>query len=447
MSEIRKKIQKFRLDALKVIWKAIESVNPENAINTFCRLDGEKLEVCDRTFDISGYKNVYVIGAGKAATQMARMMENILGKRLTGGLVCTKTGHSIPLQNIGIIEAGHPLPDQDSMQAAQRTLQLAENCGKDDLIICLLSGGTSALWCAPFAPITFEDKRKTTDILLKSGAKIDEVNTFRKHISKIKGGRLAQTAHPATVITMAISDVIYDELSAIGSGPTVADPSTFKNAMDIADKYQLSPELPASVLQHIRGGLDGKIKETPKPGDPVFLNNTACVIASNRQALDNARQTGDYLGYDTSIVTSKLIGEASDVGRQLGVELKKATGLHRPGEPPVMILYGGETTVTVKGRGKGGRNQELALAAAMELEGVENAVLASVGTDGTDGPTDAAGAFADGTTLARGKEAGLDAKIFLDNNNSYNYFDPIGDLIRTGPTGTNVMDIQVLIIG
>jgi glycerate 2-kinase len=441
------KIVKFRRDILKIIWQAIESVNPENAINKHFRLQYENLIIDDRKINISDFKNIYVIGAGKASTQMAKAIENILMRRLTGGLICTKAGHGVPLHSVNVMEAGHPVPNKESVLAAQRAIQLVTKCEKEDLIICLLSGGASSLWCVPFPPLTFEDKVTTTQALLKSGADIHEINAFRKHISNIKGGRLAQAAHPATMITLAISDVVGDEISSIGSGPTVGDPTTFKQVFDTLDKYKLSRKLPLSVLDHIWNGYKKVIKETPRPTDAIFGKNVASVIASNAQALDTAMETGRYLGYKTYILSSKITGEASTVGIKHVEKIKDMIKSRRPGDPPIMLLAGGETTVTVKGKGKGGRNQELILAAATALDGLGDAVMASVGTDGIDGFTDAAGAFADSTTITRGKEKGLDAQKYLDNNNSYEYFSHIGDLIKTGPTGTNVMDIQVLIYG
>ena len=447
MVETNEKLQKLRKDVLKIVWQAIESVNPENAINKNFRLEYENLRVGKNSIRLSGCKNIYVIGAGKASTQMAKAVENILIRRLSGGLICTKYEHSTPLHYIKVMEAGHPIPDKNSLLAAQRVLRIAEKAGPDDLIICLISGGASAIWTAPFPPITFEEKQQATEVLLKCGADIHEINAVRKHLSNIKGGRLAQVAHPATVATLAISDVVGDELTSIGSGPTVGDPTNFKQAFEIINKYNISADLPSSIQDHLWNGFKGKIKETPNPRDTIFSKNPTAIIASIKDALDVAMQTGRYLGYKTYIHSSKLTGEAREVGPKLVAKLKELAQSRREGDDPILLLSGGETTVTVKGSGKGGRNQELTLAAALELEGLGEVVVASIGTDGMDGPTDAAGAFADNTTITRGKEAGLDAKVFLDNNNSYEYFTRIGDLIKTGPTGTNVMDIQVLMLG
>ena len=441
------KIEKYRRDILKIIWQAIDAVNPENAIYKHFRLLYENLHIDDRVINISDFKRIHIIGAGKASTQMAKTVENILLRRLSGGLVCTKVGHATPLHNIAVMEAGHPLPDENSVLAAQRALQLAHDCDKDDLIVCLLSGGASSLWCAPISPITIRDKIETNDLLLKCGANIQEINAFRKHISRIKGGYLAQAAAPATVITLAISDVIGDDLSCIGSGPTVADTTNYKQVFEVIEKYHLAKYLPKTVVEYIWNGYKKINKETPKPSDSIFVKNVAAIISSNQQALDTAMDTGRYLGYKTYIYSSKLSGEASIVSMKLVNKLKEMAKSHRPGDQPIMILAGGETTVMLRGKGKGGRNQHLALAAAEALAGFDTSVIASIGTDGTDGPTDAAGAFADCTTLNRAKEKGLEIQTFLNDFNSYKFFDSMGDLIKTGPTGTNVMDIQILIFG
>jgi len=444
--ESAKKQQKYKRDILRVIWGAIDSVNPESAVREHLKLRYENLHIGNRVIDLSKTSNIYVIGAGKATPLMAKTTENILMKRLKGGLVCTKYGHSVPLHNINVMEAGHPIPDKNSQLAAQRTLRLAGSCEANDLLICLLSGGASSIWAAPQPPIKLDEKKQVTESLLACGANIHEINTIRKHISNIKGGQLAEAAQPAMLITLAISDVVGDQLSSIGSGPTVADPTTFKNVFDIVNKYNLMSKLPQSVSDIVWDGYKKLIKDTPKPSNPAFSKKIELVIGSNKKALEMAQQTARYLGYQVQILSSKLTGEAKEIGPKLVEQAKELAASQRPGDKPWMLLAGGETTVTLSGNGKGGRNQEMSLAAAIAMEGVDNMTFASIGTDGTDGPTDAAGAIADGSTVARGKSRGLDAHIYLANNDSYNYFKGTGDLIKTGPTGTNVMDIQVLIV-
>lgn len=438
---------KLKRDILRIIWQVIESSNPERAVGEYVVVKHKELHVGDSVLNLDDFDRVVVVGAGKASAFMARGLESALEGRLSGGLVCVKYGHGCSLGNIEIIEAAHPLPDDNSVTAAIRTLEYARQCGARDLVICLLSGGASSIWSFPAGPITFEEKRLVSEVLLASGANIHEINALRKHISAIKGGRLARAAHPATLVTLAISDVVGDKMSSIGSGPTVGDPTTYDDALEVVAKYGIAERLPVSVIKHLRAGALKEIEDTPKPGDPVFASDVELIVASIRQALQVADQTARVLGYDVRVLDTDLIGEARDVGKNLVDQARFIMTKRKPGRPPMMLLYGGETTVTLKGNGRGGRNQELALAAAIEAEGLKNLFLASFGTDGTDGPTDAAGAFIDTTTTERGRLAGLDARQFLDDNNSYEYFRHLGDLIITGPTGTNVMDMQILVIG
>ncbi len=290
------------------------------------------------------------------------------------------------------------------------------------------------------------DKAKTTSLLLASGADIHEMNAVRKHLSGIKGGRLAAAAFPAATVTLAISDVVGDELSSIGSGPTVADHSTFAKALSIVEKYGLGARMPEAVMRRLKNGATGEIEETPKPGDPALSRAYSCVIASNEIALEAAKEAAQDLGYASTILSSRVTGEAREVGVWLASLARQVKSGDGPISPPAMLLSGGETTVTLKGSGRGGRNQELALSAAIALDGSDGLAVASVGTDGVDGVTDAAGAFADSTSIERGKRLGLAANSFLEANDSYSYFEALGDMIVTGPTGTNVMDIQVVVI-
>jgi glycerate-2-kinase len=296
-------------------------------------------------------------------------------------------------------------------------------------------------------PITLDEKIQTTNALLACGADIHEINTMRKHISAIKGGGLARAAYPATLVMLAISDVVGDKISSIGSGPTTGDPTTFKEARKVIRKYDLESALPRSVLDRIEKGCEKQIEDTPYPNDPIFTKNIELIIGSNRQAIEAAREAGIKLGYDVEILTSQLTGEASEIGTRLANNAVAISQSSTSGDRTRMLISGGETTVTLRGSGKGGRNQEMALATAIALDGHDNIIFASIGTDGTDGPTDAAGAYADGSTLEIGRQKGMNARDYLKNNNSYEYFDNIGYLIKTGPTGTNVMDIQIIIIG
>jgi hydroxypyruvate reductase len=316
-----------------------------------------------------------------------------------------------------------------------------------DLLIVLISGGASALLPAPVEPITLSDKQQTTDLLLRAGADITELNTVRKHLSALKGGNLAALAYPATTISLVLSDVIGDRLDVIGSGPTVPDSSTFSDAFAVIQKYKLTRRIPKAVRRRLEAGAAGKAPETPKPGDPLFRNVHNVVIGSNRLSLEAAAGQAKALGYRTLILSSTMQGEAREVARVHAQILRE---VHLSGHPlrrPACILSGGETTVTVTGSGKGGRNQEFALAAAIDIAGLNDALVLSAGTDGTDGPTDAAGAIATGDTVKRAAALGLDARKHLCTNDAYPFFDALCDLIRTGPTGTNVMDIHLLLAG
>jgi hydroxypyruvate reductase len=440
-------MRSVRKDILQILKSAVKSVRGDDAIASHVHLSGGTLQVDSHNILIDRYERIFILGAGKALAYMARGLEKQLDGRVSGGLVSVKYGHSIALQRPGLLEAGHPTPDANSLKAARATMRLAQSCGANDLAFCLLSGGASSLWCLPCQPLELADKAITTEALLRCGAGIHEINTVRKHLSAIKGGRLARAIFPARHVTLAISDVIGDDMTAIGSGPTVADPTTFGDSRMILEKYNLISALPDKVIRHINSGIGGHIEESPKPHESFFEENIVCIVASNRLALRTAQETAGELGYGTQLIGSDISGEARQAGKKLARKARQTSAQIRQGTRPVVLLAGGETTVTVTGHGRGGRNQELALSAAIELKGIENVVLASIGTDGTDGPTDAAGGIVDGSTVDRGQQLGMDAAAYLADNNAYAYLDKIGDLIRTGPTGTNVMDLQVMIIG
>jgi glycerate 2-kinase len=336
-------------------------------------------------------------------------------------------------------EGGHPLPDEAGLRATARLLGDLEDCRAEDRIFFLLTGGASALLVAPAEGITLDDKIATTNHLLRSGADIRELNAVRKHLSRVKGGRLAERVAPAPILALLVSDVIGDDLSSIGSGPAVADPTTFGSCLDIADRYQLREKLPPRVRARLEAGARGELKETPKPGDPALAGARHVVLASNRLSLEAARAHAKSLGFEAEIFRADMVGDVHAVAREFAARLKE---IGRRGEPSA-LLAGGELTLAVKGSGLGGRNQEFALACALHLEGTKGRMVLAAGTDGTDGPTDAAGAFADGDTVARARKAGLDARALLANNDSYRLFDGLGDLLKTGPTGTNVNDLVV----
>ena len=388
------------------------------------------------------FKKLMVIGFGKASCSMARACEQYLGDRIDIGAVVTKHGHSRvsdPLNKIRIYEAAHPLPDENGVAATQEIIKLAREADEGTLIVCLISGGGSALLVAPHE-ITLQEKQRMTDLLLKSGATITEVNAVRKHLSKVKGGRLAEISYPARIVSLIMSDVIGDRLDVIASGPTSPDQSTYADALEVIEKYGLSGSVPASVVRVLENGKAGLLPETPKEGSAVFQHVENNVIANNLLALQGAEQRAEALGFHTEIISHTMQGEARNAARRLA---QRVSGSNLP--RPFCLISGGETTVTVKGAGVGGRNMELALAFAQEIEGMSGITLLSAGTDGTDGPTDAAGAVVEGHTAARARERGIDPAADLDNNDSYTFFQKTGGLLVTGPTGTNVMDIQIII--
>jgi hydroxypyruvate reductase len=388
------------------------------------------------------YRHIYVLGAGKAGASMAHAAEKILKGRITAGFVNVKYGHTARLRRIELHECGHPVPDAAGAAGAARIAALAESAGPDDLVLCLISGGASALLPLPADGISLEEKQATTRELLACGANIHEMNALRKHISRIKGGQLARLAAPAAVESLLLSDVIGDNLDVIGSGPTAPDASTFADVAATLARFGIRDRIPASVRDRIDRGLRGEIPETPKLGDPLFARVRNTIIGSNRLALDAAAKAARALGYRTLILSSEIQGETRDVARMHAAIAREIVRTGRPIKPPACIITGGETTVTLRGEGLGGRNQEFTLAAAIDIAGLDRVVLFSAGTDGTDGPTDAAGAIADGRTLSRKPKA----QAYLDANDSYHYFEPLGDLIKTGPTNTNVMDVRIILV-
>ncbi len=392
------------------------------------------------------YRRVVVVGMGKAAMVMAGMVEQLLGARIGEGAVVVPHGYPqtppahCPLpRRIEVLEAGHPVPDEGSVRAARRMLALAEECEEADLLLVLISGGGSAL-CTDFEPpVTLADAQLTFRLLLESGADIYQMNTVRKHLSRIGGGRLARAAAPADVLALVISDVVGDDLSVIASGPTVPDPTTFAEAIAVLRHYELWHRVPTSVRVRLEAGVTDPSLETPKPADSRFARVVTRLIGTNRRALEAAADEARQRGYSVRIVTDRLTGEAREVAPRLVTALQAVRE-----DRPVCLLWGGETTVTVRGQGRGGRNQELALAAALAMDGWDaQAVLLSGGTDGRDGPTDAAGAWATPETVAHARACGKDPQAYLANNDAYTFFEALDQLLFTGPTHTNVMDVQV----
>lgn len=432
---------------LERIFRAgLEAVDPEAAVRSHVRRNGNTLYAGDGTYALDDFKRVFLVGAGKASAPMAKALEELLGDRLAGGLVVVKYGHTIPLERTELVEADHPVPDRAGLEGAAKLLRLLEGCAEEDLVICVISGGASALLPAPVPPLDLQRKQETTQALLECGADIGEINSIRKHLSRSKGGGLARAAYPATVISLILSDVIGDRLDVIASGPTSPDGSCYADCIAIVERYGIASRLPAPVRRFIQEGAAGRRPETPKAGDPVFSRVRNVVAGNNRAALLAAKACAESMGVHTLVLSSCMDGEARDVGRALASIGKEAflTGL--PVVRPACVLAGGETTVALRGRGKGGRCQEMALSAAIALDGWNGVTFLAAGTDGTDGPTDAAGAFADGSTCARVRAAGLDPREFLSRNDAYHLFQRLGDLLITGPTRTNVMDLMCILV-
>lgn len=417
----------MRKHALQIFRAALQAADPYAAVLRHFQFDGGTLIAGRRRYRMADFDRVQVIGAGKASAAMARAVERVLGRRIAGGAIVVPDGTAARLRRIAVTPAGHPIPDGRGVEEARRILQIAHAAGSRDLLICLISGGASALLPAPAPPLAVPAKQDITRHLLNAGATIHELNTVRKHLSLIKGGQMAAAAHPATLIALILSDVIGDDLDVIGSGPTVGDRSTIQQAESVLRKYGVS--IPAGVL-----------RETPKPDDPRLARVQNLIVGGNRLAMDAAAAKSKELGYRTLVLSSCIEGETREIARMHAAIVKEILAAGRPLRRPSCILSGGETTVTVRGKGLGGRNQEFVLAAAIALEGQGPVTIFSAGTDGLDGPTDAAGAVADERTPM------LEARRFLDDNDSYHFFEKLDGLVKTGPTGTNVMDVRILLV-
>lgn len=438
--------RKARTLALRSLESALNAIDPKKIIKSKLSLKDPKLKINGYSFDLKKFRNVYVVGGGKASGPMAEALEQILGKRITAGFVNIPHGSKHKTKIVELHEASHPIPDQSGVEGTQRMLEIAEQSKKDDFVICLVSGGGSSLMPLPRGQISIADKRSITEDLLKSGATINEINTVRKHISDFKGGWLAKRAYPATILNLILSDVVGDPLEFIASGPTVPDSTTFSDAIKVLKKYGLWDKAPTSIKRVLSDGEKGLIHETPKANDKAFKRVYNVVVGNNRFASLVACESLKSAELNTLLLTSTLEGEARHVGVALASIAREVSVSGNPVPKPAGIVAGGETTVTVTGKGLGGRNQEIALAAALKLGDVDGVVIASLSTDGVDGPTDAAGAIADGKTLVRAAEMGLSAEEILAENDSHNFFSKLGDLIFTGPTGTNVNDISMIVV-
>ena len=425
---------------------ALDAADAGTAVKRNLKIARTELRVPGNSYALKDFDRLYLLSIGKAAGRMALAVEEVVGSRLTGGLMVTKHGHAVKGLNLCRQRfSGHPIPDRHGLNAAVEIEQLLRQLNARDLLLVAISGGASALLPSPAPGLTLAAKQKTTDLLLRAGADIGQLNAVRKHLSTLKGGGLAALAYPATVIGLLLSDVIGDPLDVIGSGPAAPDRTTYADALHVLDQFGLLTRIPVSVRRHLELGAEGKKPETPKAGDPIFANVQNVIIGSNWNSLQAAEAAALTLGYSAAILSSAISGETREAAAVLSTILREVVQHGAPLRPPACLLAGGETTVTVRAKGQGGRNQEFALSAAHALKGLPGVLVLSLGTDGTDGPTDAAGAIATGSTIARAEKLGLDAARALKQNDAYPFFQKLGDLVKTGPTGTNVMDICVFL--
>jgi len=444
-------LKQMRTEAKAIFRESLRPVNPYGAVNNFVRIENDRLilgkdENDRKTLDLKQFDRITLVGGGKATAPMARAMEALLGDRIQKGMINVKYGFTDDLKMTRTVEASHPLPDENGVEGTKAIMDFLAKAGDKDLIVSLISGGGSALLCQPAQGISLNEKQTLTGMLLDCGASIDEINAVRKHISAAKGGQMARAAFPATVVNLMLSDVVGDKMDVIASGPFVPDSSTFEDALGILRKYDLK-SVPESIINRLEDGVKGRIADTPKEADPVFLYVSNIIVGSNILALEAAEKKARDFGYDTLILSSLIEGETRDVARVHCAILREICRSGRPMGKPACIISGGETTVTIRGNGLGGRNQEFCLTSAVEIaELPERMVVLSGGTDGNDGPTDAAGAVVDPYTVERGRKAGMAAIDFLNNNDAYHFFEKTEDLLMTGPTNTNVMDVRLLLV-
>lgn len=428
-----------------MITAGLQAADPYHALLRTVSLEGHSLQVGRRAYDLARVDRIVAVGAGKASARMAEALERVLGARLEGGLVVVKTGHTVPTKRITIVEAGHPIPDRAGLRAAKQVRMLIHGLTSRDLLFVLVSGGASSLLPAPVPGVTLADKQRTTRLLLRGGATIQEINVVRKHLSLLKGGGLASSTK-ATIVTLILSDVIGDDIGTIGSGPTVPDPTTFADAIGVLQQYKLWHAVPAVVCQYLRQGRNGAVPETLKPGSRRLRRVHHEIIGNNSGMLDAVTRVAGEAGLRTILVSTALLGEARKAAVQFArfarIFEMNADGLRRP----ACAVAGGEPTVTVTGRGKGGRAQEFAVAAAFDIENLPDVWLVAVGTDGTDGPTDVAGAVVTGKTVARARKIGVNLRLALKRHDTYSALKALRCHIRTGPTGTNVNDLYLLLL-
>lgn len=431
----------------QILASAIDAVDPERAIHNQLKRDDNTLTIGQQTYNLDKIRRVFLVAFGKASLPMTKAAADTLGDQLTKGVIITKaqeTTLSTPHPVLRIFQASHPVPDQRGVAAAQHIIELLQSTNVDDLVLFLISGGGSALLTAPVETVSLDDIQTLNRTLLACGADIGEINTLRKHLSRVKGGNLARQAHPAQTVSLILSDVIGDPLDVIASGPTVPDPTTYQDAVDILDKYDIRTAIPRNILQHLERGTSGAIADTPKEGETIFVKVQNIIVGNNLIAAQAAQDQAQKAGYNTVLLTTRLKGEARIIGPALAAIAQQIDSSEHPIPRPACIIAGGETTVTLQGDGLGGRNQELALSTVGELAGLQNTCLIALATDGDDGPTDAAGAVVTGKTLEQARLKDLNPAKFLSSSDAYHFFDPLDDLLKPGPTLTNVNDLTFI---
>jgi glycerate 2-kinase len=441
-------LESLRKDSLRIFEECLKAADPEGAVHSFVHISENYLFVePDIKIDLNNFDRVFVVGAGKASAPMARALESILGGKITRGLITVKHGHGLDLKRIRVTEAGHPIPDSSGLKATSEMINLLSSVGANDLVFSCISGGGSALLPSPADGVTLEDKQIVTSLLIESGADIHEINTVRKHLSASKGGRLMRHAYPALVISLILSDVVGDDPSLVASGPFAPDSATFQDAFDVIQKYKLEASAPTNVTNYLRRGISGDAPETPKPFDRIFSRAKNVIVGSNLLSLEAGKKLARSLGYNSMILSSVIEGDTTQAALFHAAISRELANSNNPLGLPACVLSGGETTVKVEGNGFGGRNQHFVLSLLEKIKQVPGCVVLSAGSDGTDGPTDAAGAIADTDSFNRAAYIGLAPDFYLANFNSYNFFEQLHDLIFTGPTLTNVMDIRLVMVG
>ena len=433
-----------RQTAIEIFLAGVECIKPGNLINRYISIKGNTLQIENIRFDLSTVKNIYIVGAGKASAAMARAIESILGSRITSGHIVTKYNHAVPLEFIEITEAGHPVPDENGINGTVQILSIVKKAEKDDLVICLISGGGSALLVDVPEGCTLQDLKTLSSVLLRIGANINEMNCIRKHLSKVKGGQLAKAASPARVVSLILSDVIGDPLDVIASGPTAPDPTTFADAISIIRNYHIESDIPERILKVLQDGADKKLPDTLKDTDTILQQTSNLIIGTNLLALQTTKEKAESLGYESRIITNRLDGDVGDVANYI-VNVTRHSKVEVSNKK-ICLLFAGEPTVKIQGTGLGGRNQHLALLIARLLADLPGITFLSGGTDGTDGSTDATGAVVDSYTSKNASNLSMNIDQYINNCDSYHFFKQEGGLIITGPTQTNVMDLMVMLI-